>query len=218
MTDFDELWPGGPRLAGGEAAFPLSTDSVLLAHFARASGARHIVDLGAGTGVLGILLAEKCPSARLTAVEIQEEAAALCRRNFDENGLAARSEVLCGDLRRCRELLPAETADLVVANPPYFPVGAGQSAPRQARRIAREELRCTLADVCAAAAWLCRHGGAFCLVHRPERLSEICCAAAGIGLEPKRLRMVQYKAESAPSLILLECRGGPGPGSLQSRR
>ena len=186
MTDFDELWPGGPRLAGGGGAFRLSTDSVLLA--------------------------EKCPPARFTAVELQPEAAALCRRNFAENGLADRGEALCADLRAHRSLLPAGEADLVVANPPYFPVGAGQSAPDEARRIAREEVCCTLEEVFAAAAWLCRWGGAFCLVHRPERLSEICCAAANAGLEIKRLRMVQYKIESPPSLVLLECRRGARPG------
>jgi tRNA1(Val) A37 N6-methylase TrmN6 len=201
----------------GDGAFRLSTDSVLLAHFVEQPAARRIVDLGAGAGVLSVLLAAKCPEAHLTAVEIQAGAAALCRRNFEENGLTGRGEVLCADLRAHRSLLPAGEADLVVANPPYFPAGGGLSAPDEARRIAREEVCCTLAEVFAAAAWLCRWGGAFCLVHRPERLSEICCTAANAGLEIKRLRMVQYKIESPPSLVLLECRRGARSGLAVER-
>ena len=50
------------------------------------------------------------------------------------------------------------------------------------------------------------------LVHRPERLSEIFCTMTACSLEPKRLRMVQYKAQSAPSLVLIEARRGGKPG------
>ena len=50
------------------------------------------------------------------------------------------------------------------------------------------------------------------MVHRPERLSEICCAASAVGLEPKRLRMVQYKYDTAPNLVLIEFRRGAKPG------
>lgn len=210
MIEFDELWPSGPRLARTEDSFRLCTDSVLLAHFISAAKPRRIVDLGSGTGVLGVLLAGKYPDAQLTAIEIQSESARLNRLNFEENGCSG--QVLQADLREHRNLLPAGETDLVVSNPPYFPAGGGGSAPDEARRIAREEICCTLADVCAAAAYLCRWGGAFYLVHRPERLSEICCTASALGLEPKRLRMVQYKYESAPNLVLLEFRRGAKPG------
>ena len=211
MIEFDELWPGGPRLARTDESFRLSTDSVLLAHFTPAkTRPRHIVDLGAGAGVLGVLLSEKYPGSHTTALELQPESARLCHLNFQEN--KSRGQVVCADLRQHRTLLPAGYADMVVSNPPYFPAGGGASAPDESRRIAREEICCTLEDLCTAAAWLCRWGGSFCMVHRPERLSEICCTAAPMGLEPKRLRMVHYKYMSAPSLILLELRRGAKPG------
>ena len=50
------------------------------------------------------------------------------------------------------------------------------------------------------------------MVHRPERLSEIFCALTRHGLEPKRLRMVQYKSGHAPNLVLIEARRGGKPG------
>lgn len=209
--DFDTLWPGGPRFLRSGDGYPLSTDSVLLAHFAAGLRAGSIFDLGCGAGVLTVLLRLSHPAAAVGGIELQPEAAALCRANLAENCMDAGG-ILCGDLRDHRTLLAAGAFDLVVSNPPYFPAGSGYSAPDPARAEAREERTCTLDDVCAAAGYLCRWGGAFALVHRPERLAEVFSALAAHGLEPKRLRLVQHRIESAPSLALIEARRGGKPG------
>ena len=108
--------------------------------------------------------------------------------------------------------LPAGSFDLAVCNPPYFPPSAGPLPKEEARRTARTEEACTLEDVCRAAGRLLRWGGAFCLVHKPERLTDLLCALRGEGLEPKRLRLVSLRPERAPSLLLLEARRGGKPG------
>ena len=206
----DELWPGGPVFQT-EGAFPLSTDSVLLAHFAAPLRAKRFLDLGCGAGVLTVLLSLSHPGARAEGIELRGEAAALCRRNLEANGLDAAG-IRTGDLRRHRELYPAGAYDLLVSNPPYFPIGSGLSAPDPARAAARDERDCNLEELCAAAEYLLRWGGAFALVHRPERLSELCCCLTRHGLEPKRLRFVQHRAAYAPNLLLLEARRGGRPG------
>lgn len=209
---FDELWPGTRFLASG-GAFPLGTDSVLLADFAKGSGKiRQIADLGCGGGVLTILLLQKLPDAKAYGIEIQPAAAEQCRENLKLNSLSDRAEIVTGDLRERSDLAEAGGFDLVVSNPPYFPQGSGYTAPEAGRAEARDERSCTLEDVCKAAAYLTRWGGSFAIVHRPERLSELCCTLTAVGLEPKRLRMVTPKPESAPSLILLEARRGGKPG------
>ena len=205
------LWPGGPKFRQSREGFPLSTDSVLLAAFAGDIRAKRILDLGCGAGVLSVLLRCSHPGAELEGIELRPEAAELCRENLAANGFDA-SGIRTGDLREYRSLWPAGSWDLVVSNPPYFPVGSGYSSPDPARAGAREENACTLEDLCDAAAWLCRWGGAFALVHRPERLSALCCALSGRGLEPKRLRMVQHSAGAAPILLLVEARRGGKPG------
>ncbi len=211
MTGFDELWPGGPRFRQEQDSFRLSTDSVLLAHFAGGIRANKIIDIGCGAGVLTVLLSHARPSARVEGVEIQAESAALSRANLAENGFDP-SAVIEGDVREHRSFLKAGYYDLVVSNPPYFPVDSGYNAPADSRAIARDERCLTLDQLCAAAKYLCRWGAAFALVHRPERLSEIFCALTKHGLEPKRLRMVQYKAGHAPNLVLIEARRGGKPG------
>ena len=102
--------------------------------------------------------------------------------------------------------------DYALSNPPYFPAGSGASAAGEARQAAREEVGCTLANVCAAAARVLRWGGRFALVHRPERLSDLFCTLRAHGLEPKRLRFVASSAENAPSLVLVEARRGGKAG------
>ena len=118
--------------------------------------------------------------------------------------------VVCGDLR---EVCPRDAlADLAVSNPPYFPRGSGAEAENPARRTARTEGECTLEDILRAAQSLLRWGGRLALVFRPERMAELMTLCRQYGLEPKRLRMVHNTAQSAPSLLLLECRRGGKTG------
>ena len=208
----DELWPGGPRFLKG-GAFSLGTDSVLLADFASGAGAKRVCDLGCGSGILSVLVAWNDPAVTLVdGVEIQKQAAAAASVNVEMNRLSSRVRITAGDLREYRELFDAGDYDMVVSNPPYFPSGSGYASEDEAAAVARDERSCTLADVCGAAAYLTRWGGRFCLVHRPERLSEVFCALTAAGLEPKRLRLVQHRADAAPNLALIEARRGGRPG------
>ena len=145
-------------------------------------------------------------------MELQPDAAQLCRNNLEANGLTGRAQILCADLREHRAVLPAGSFDLVVANPPYFAAGSGYTSPDPMRAHARDERTCTMQDICAAMAYLTRWGGSAALVHRPERLSELLCALTAAGLEPKRLRTVAHTAHTAPSLVLVEARRGGKPG------
>lgn len=209
-NDFVPLWEGGPLFRQAAQA-PLGTDSVLLAAFAAGRGARGI-DLGCGSGILSLLLLWGSARLTMTGLEITEEAAAIARENLAQNGLDGRGDIVTGDIRRVREQFPPGSFDLAVSNPPYFPCGGGASASDALRAGAREELDCTLDELCAAAAWLLPTGGRFCLVYRPERLSELLVALTGHGLEPKRLRLCCHRAERPPSLVLVEARRGGRPG------
>ena len=169
-------------------------------------------DLGCGTGLLSLLLLQRQPRLQMTGVELQPEAAALCRRTAEENQLGGRLRTVTGDLRNIRALLPAGSFDLVVCNPPYYPPGSGKVSSAAPLRNARSEQGCTLEEVCAASAYLLRWSGSFCLVHKPERLTDVLCALRSAAIEPKRLRMVSCRAGQAPSLILVEGRRGGRPG------
>ncbi|MBQ7472834.1 MAG: methyltransferase [Oscillospiraceae bacterium] len=211
MREFHELWPGGPVFAQA-AHFPLGTDSVLLAAFTNVRGVKKGIDLGCGSGVLALLLLSRAGTLSMTGLELLAESAETARDNLAANGLLSRGEIVCGDIREVRSLFRGGAFDLVVANPPYYPVGSGALPADPAQAAARGEISCTLDELCAAAGYLCRSGGRFCLVHKPERLCEVFAALRAHGLEPKRLRLVCADTAAAPSLILLEARRGGRPG------
>lgn len=212
MSDFAPLWPGGPIFSDG-GAFPLGMDAVVLADFAarRLSRGMALCDLGCGSGAVALLLLEKEPTASAVGVELDGAAALAARQNLSANGWEDRGSIIAGDLRDHRGSLARGAFSLAVSNPPYFPAGSGGVAAG-ARGAARSETDCTLADLCAAAAWGLRPGGSFCLVHRPERLTDLLCALRSAGLEPKRARLVQHGPDFAPSLVLVEGRRGGKPG------
>lgn len=211
MQHWELLCPGGLSFVCDDGLFQPSTDSFLLGSFPRLKPGLRVCDLGSGTGLLGLLLFQRQRALSVTGVELLLDAVRLAEQAAARNGLADRLIFRRGDLRKIRGLLPAGGFDLVVCNPPYYPAGSGRLPETEALRAARSETGCTLEDICTAAAWLLRWGGSFCLVHKPERLADLCCALRARGLEPKRLRLVCRRAGDAPSLLLLEARRGGRP-------
>lgn len=205
MDELKELWPGGLRYAGDSPG----TDSLALADFAGRVRARRGVELGCGSGLVLLLLAHGSPALEMTGVELRPYAAEECRNNLRANGMERRCHVITGDFRAA--CLAMEKADLVVANPPYFPAGSGGVSPDEDRALMRTETA-DLGELFRCAASLLEPGGAFCLVHRTKRMSEIFAAGAAVGLEPKRLRMIAAAPGRAPKLFLLELRRGGAPG------
>lgn len=212
MSDFVELWNGGPRFKQSEH-FKLGTDSVLLADFVNIGGRKKGVDLGCGSGILPLLLMDRSEKLSMTGLEINADAALCAEENLSCNGLAERGKIVCGDIKNVKALFAAGEFGLVVANPPYFAAGSGKASPDDARAAARGELLCSFEDICRAAAYLCPTGGAFCFVHRAERLADIMCLLRDSGFEPKRLRFVAHDCLHEPSLVLTEARRGGAPGT-----
>ncbi|MBR2888669.1 MAG: methyltransferase [Oscillospiraceae bacterium] len=190
--------------------FPLSTDSMALAHFVRLKKDAKVLDLGSGCGTLGLLLCASDPGCAVTGVELDPVAQEAALENIRRNGLAGRMESICGDLRRIPQDMEPGQYSCCVSNPPYFSGGpASQGAP-----LARREDCCDLDALFRSAAWALRYGGDFYLVHRPERLAELCARAVQHGLEPKRLRLLRHRSGDPVSLVLVSCRKGGKPGLI----
>lgn len=211
MEHWDELWPGGFRFRFDDNVFKPSTDTFLLGGFAQVRRGERVCDLGAGIGLPGLMLLSREPEVHITDIDIDETACALARRSAEANGLTERICVVQADLRRREQLPPGGSFDVCVANPPYFPPHTGRVA-EGSRGTARSETACTFDQLCAAAAYLLRSGGRFCLVHRAERTAELMDVLRRHRLEPKVLRFVQKDAQTPPRLVLLSCRRHGGAG------
>ena len=212
MEHWEELCPGGLKIVYEDSLFRPGTDSFLLASLPRLKSGLRTMDLGCGTGLLGLLLLQRQRDLQVTGLELQEAAAALAQRCAEENDISDRFTIRQGDLRQVKDLFPTGSFDLVVCNPPYYEPQRGKLTEHGAIRTARSEVDCTLEDICAAAMYLLRWGGHFCLVHKPERLTDVLCALRQHKIEPKRLRFVCAAPSAAPSLFLLEGRRGGNSG------
>ena len=190
-------------LSGG---FPLSTDSMVLADFVRLPKNAAVLDLGSGCGTLGLLLCARDPGCTVTGIELDEKAHAAAVENIERNRLDGRLHSICCDLRRI-PIAPGGWR-VCVSNPPYFSGGERHSRNPDARR----EDTCPPDALFAAAAKALCFGGDFFLVHKPEKLAQLCFEAAAHGLEPKRLLLVRHRPDAPVSLILLSCRKGGKPG------
>lgn len=191
-----------------EGAFPLSTDSMALSEFVKLPRTAAVLDLGAGCGTLGMLLCASYWDCHVTGVEIDENAHNMAIYNANVNGVTDRYSSICADLCTIPSLVKPGSFHVCVSNPPYFSGGfQSKSVP-----VARQECLCTLDALFASAAWALRYGGDFFLVHKPERLAEICALGAKYQLEPKRLRLLRHAEDKEISLILVQCRKGGKPG------
>ena len=205
-----EYLPNGLTLNLPQGTFPLSTDSMLLAHFATLPRNAKVLDLGAGAGTLGLLLCAKDPGCQVTGIEITESGHQAALQNIARNDLAARLTSICTDVRRVPSEFAPGSFHCCISNPPYFSGGpASQSTP-----LARREDCCTPEDLLKSAAWALRYGGDFYLVHKPERLAQLIACAAPHKLEAKRLTLIRHKDGGPITLILLQFRKGGKPGLI----
>ena len=179
------------------------TDAVLLADFASAKKVKTHCDLGAGCGIISMLLLRDGTTLNSVGVEISDEAVALAEKTAEE--YAKNSfKPLHSDLKELKGKLPFGSFDLVTCYPPYKASGAGIVSEGQRDIVARHETMCTLEDVIEIGSALLRSSGSLCICQRPERLTDIFSLMRKYRVEPKRLRTVCKNDGNEPWLIMVE--------------
>ncbi|MDU0457996.1 MAG: methyltransferase [Geobacteraceae bacterium] len=186
-----------------------SLDALLLARFcALVKPGGRIADLGAGCGIISLVLSRLNPEASVVAVEKNHDMAELIERNINHNDLADRVSVQAGDVISLRGSHSDSTFDLVVSNPPYRKPQSGRISPRAGRDAARHETTAGLADFLAAAKYLVKPSGRICFIQLPSRLVEFMSLAVQMKLSVLRLRMIHNNAGSPASMFMAELAKG----------
>ena len=205
-----EILHNGYTLELSDGAFPLSTDSITLADFARLPKQAKILDLGSGCGTLGILLCAKDPGCAVTGIELDPAAHEMALHNAVQNRIESRLTSICGDIADLPKEIKPGSFSCCISNPPYFSAGPQSlTVP-----LARREDRCDLDTLMSAAARALQYGGDFFIVHRPERLAQLCACASSHQLEAKRLCLLRHRTDGPVTLVLVQCRKGGKPGLL----
>ncbi|MDE6778658.1 MAG: methyltransferase [Alistipes sp.] len=186
------------------AAMKVGTDGVLLGAWVEVRDTdRRILDIGTGTGVIALMMAQRCEGARVTALEIDGPSAADARDNVAASPWSGRVEVV-----ECDAALydTPERFDLIVSNPPYFvdsllPPDSGRAAARHAASLPFGELVRTVVRLLAP-------GGRFALILPTDESRLFCDAARGV-LYPVRITEVCSTPRSGVIRLLTEFRAEP---------
>ncbi|RJQ54815.1 MAG: tRNA1(Val) (adenine(37)-N6)-methyltransferase [Nitrospiraceae bacterium] len=198
------------KLFQAKEGYRFSVDALLLEHFISAKRLEKGVELGAGSGVVSILLAKRLRQTKIIAVEIQKTLAERARRNVGLNGLDDLIEILEKDIRDMKKVFPANAFDFVFSNPPFRKTKTGRLSVHEERAVARHEIEITLPDLIRTASYLLKHSGKFFLIYHPFRLAELISLLQKSRLEPKRMRFVHSKAGGEAKMVLIEAVKGSG--------
>lgn len=192
------------------AAMKVGTDGVLLGAWCGVEGCRMVLDVGTGSGLIALMIAQRCPEAHVTALDIVPEAVAEAAENAAASLWGDRITVMEADFNRAvaDRLLPRY--DLIVSNPPYFTTAI--KSPEAARAVARHGAGLGYADILRNASALLNPGGRVALVSPADRENDITLDCSLAGLSVARLTRVYTKPSAqSPSRLLWEISVVPSP-------
>ena len=201
----DDLQLNKLKIIQNKKWFCYGIDSVLLSDFAKQIRENStVLDLGAGNGILGLLLCGKTKLKTIIGVEIQDEVCEMATRTILFNGLQDRFQMIHGDIKNVTNIIPRESFDAVVSNPPYKKKDSGIQNNNETKVISRHEILCNLNDIIKAACYALKEKGTFYMVHRPERLADIIATLREYRIEPKVIKFVYPKINKKPNLVLIK--------------
>lgn len=199
----DLLLGGRVHLAQPAKGHRAGTDAVLLAASAPVKPGDVVVDVGAATGAVGLMVAFREPAGRFVFVERDPGLADLCRRNCRDNdvhGEVVVADVLNKGSRQAAGLMP-ESADIVLTNPPFLEEGLARISPDRGRAAAHALPAGGLEAWLKACTGLLRPKGRLVLIHRADRAAE-CLALSGQWLGGIELRFV-HPTRDRPAIRFL---------------
>lgn len=161
-----------------KTAMKVGTDGVLLGVLSTSScKVRRVLDIGTGTGVVALIIAQRFNNALIDAVEIDFDAASQASDNFKLSPFADRLKIYNSDIS---DYHTAEKYDLIVCNPPYF-VDSLRN-PNQQRAIARHTITLTFESLAKAVSRLLDIDGIFSVIVPSDAVNNIVKTFAEVDL------------------------------------
>lgn len=198
----DDVCLGGRLcIRQSRTGYRFNFDSLLIAATANQLDPRVILDVGAGSGVIGLALL--CSQDDRRAIFVERQRGLFCHltHNVAAAGLDARASVELADIRELADALPR--VDVVVINPPYFRPGEGRTGPPGERQDARFQNHGSIDELLAAAAKPLEREGHVCLSYPSRRLDDALEALNAAGLRRKTLRFVHPAADAPANLVIV---------------
>ena len=214
LTEYEvleDMLIDGLKIVQDTRLYRFTSDSVLLSRFAKPKKGDVVADFCAGSGIVGFhfyaLNKEKFPSMPVTLFELQEDLSNLSKKTAQYNGFDNFS--FCqGKLQELPKQYN-EKFSYILCNPPYEKGGFDNDEYHKA--ICRKEITITLAEIARAASFALKFGGRIAMLHRADRLAEVCYTLKQQQLEVKKIQFVSGKDIQKPYLVMVEAVKGGKP-------
>ncbi len=180
----------------------VGTDGTLLGAWALApSGKCRILDIGTGTGLIALMMAQRFPESSVLGIDIDSEAVAQAFENVRQSPFSDRITISQYDVMKFDD---TDGFDVIVSNPPYFVDSLG--CPDDQRRIARHTVSLTYDGLLRQAFRLLKDDGRLSLVIPSESRSLVESAACLAGFFLTRVCLIKTTPRKQPKRQLIEFR------------
>ena len=199
----EDMMMDGLKIVQDTRLYRFTSDSVLLSRFAKAKKGDNVADFCAGSGIVAFhfyALNKQTQGLKFTLFELQEELSALSNKTAIYNGF----ENFAFEQGRLQDIKKEynEKFSLVLCNPPYEKGGFDND--EYAKAICRKEITINLKEIARAAAYALKFGGRLCMLHRADRLAEVCYTLHEVGIEVKKIQFVGGRCGSKPYLVMVK--------------
>ena len=199
----EDMMMDGLKIVQDTRLYRFTSDSVLLSRFAKAKKGDNVADFCAGSGIVAFhfyALNKQTQGLKFTLFELQEELSALSKKTALYNGF----ENFSFEQGRLQDIKKEynEKFSLVLCNPPYEKGGFDND--EYAKAICRKEITINLKEIARAAAFALKFGGRLCMLHRADRLAEVCYTLHEVGIEVKKIQFVGGRCGLKPYLVMIE--------------
>lgn len=197
----DSFYHGRIRVIQKKKGYRFSVDAPLLADFIQTKESDELLELGAGSGIISLLLSFK-PCRHITCLEIQKGLVDLACRNVRLNGLVDKITVLHKDLRK---FLPDKKFDVIFSNPPYIKGKSGDLSRSEEKSIAKHEIEGDIFDIMRLVGRLLKKDGRAFFIYPAKRKQDFVSASELSGLRLAAFRPVFTRKGDAARWFLAEC-------------
>lgn len=185
-----------------KCAMKVNTDGILLGAWSQLNNATTILDIGSGTGLIALMLAQRVSiPAQIFGVEIEQAAAQQASFNASQSPWAAKVQIINLDIQSF-SLTHMAKFDLIVSNPPYFTNAL--KAPNKGRELARHNDGLSFEQLLHSASLLASDNAHFSLILPCEEAQSLLAISEKFGWHLKRLCLVSTVIGKPPSRSLIE--------------
>lgn len=202
----EDMLLDGLKIVQDVSLYRFTSDSVLLSRFASAKHGDVVADFCAGSGIVAFhfyaLHRHEKKGLDFTLFELQEPLIKLSKKTAAYNDFDNFS-FQQGKLQDIDEKY-REKFSLILCNPPYERVDSGFDNDTYEKAICRKEITLKLDEIVKAAAFALKYGGRIALLHRADRVAEVCYALKEVNIEVKKMQFVAGRDGAKPYLVMIE--------------